>query len=231
MKKPASLLLLIILTTLALSCSKEDDGNCDQPAAASDNFLEDLQTGDKLQYTLWTVENYFSESESQFQYTGDTLELEVLEISPSGILISEKITPGSNMMSSTETYYWNKDSVFLSRWNIAGDSLLVTSDQTYYFSHLIKIPRLKFSDFSEPEVAITDYRSDYNSAEMDVQLFTTNYTLFGHLYDTLSVYINNSAMALDGPGYTNVYGRSKGIVRGRIYSGETGWGQGWDRIW
>lgn len=233
MKNSASLLLLFTIIAFGLSCAKDDDGddvNVDPPAATPANFLENLQTGDQMHFALWTVQTFLSANPGLFQYTGDTLELEVLEISPSGLLISEKITPGSNMMSSTTTYYWNKDTVYLRHWNIVDDSLFITHDLPHNSSHLIKIPRLKFSDYSEPEVTFIGWRTPTFNLGQQRQFFTANFTLFDHVYDTLSVYIDNRAMAIDDHGKTHVFSQSDGIVRTSRYNGESGWAQGWDRI-
>ncbi|NEN24311.1 hypothetical protein G3O08_12430 [Cryomorpha ignava] len=224
---------LLLLVAIGISCTKNDDDDCGipNPPEASENFLESLNIGDKLYYSMLIGENYYQQGEDVYSYTGDTLELEVLNISEAGVLIAQRITAGSNMMDDSVVYYWNKDSVYTNTWNIEGDSLIVESDAPYFENHLLGISRLKFSDYSEQEVEITGWRTSYSYSEANAQLFTTNYTLFNHDYDSLSVYIHNEPMSYDGNGSSFVYSKTHGIVR----SSEYGWwsqsGYGWDRIY
>ncbi len=135
------------------------------------------------------------------------------------------------MMADTVNYYWNKDSVYVNNWKIDGDSLFVQSDQAYFSTHLIQVPRLKFSDDSEQQVEIEDWRTSYNYTEANAQLYATNYTLFDHFYDSLSVYIHNEPMSYDGNGNTTVFSKKAGVVRSSDYGWWTQSGFGWDRIW
>ncbi len=226
-----NLFTLLILFVFCVSCSKDDDPQiCSNPPIASQNFLEAMHIGDKLYYTLLLGQNYYEPESDVYHYTGDTLELEVLNISTAGVVISERITAGSNMMTDSTTYYWYKDSVYTNIWNIVGDSLFLESDAAYFESHLLSVARLKFSDYSEEEVELTGWRTSYSYVEANAQLFTTDYTLFGHHYDSLSVYIYNEPMTYDGNGSTAVYSKAQGIVRSSTYGWWTQSGYGWDRI-
>ena len=216
---------------LALSCAKNSDEPCNpSESAESGNFLNDLSVGDKIYYSMLIGENYFNGNVNEYSYSGDTLELEIREISTDGVLIFETITPNSNMMSDSLTYYWYKDSVYVNTWRIEGDSLFITSDPNYATSHLIQTTRLKFSDYSEQQVDIIGWRTSFNYSESNAQLFATNYSLFNHLYDSLSVYIHNEPMSYDGNGSTTVYSKSFGIVRSSVYGWWSQSGYGWDRI-
>ncbi len=229
MKNHLALLLLIVV---CVSCDKNDEEGCGSPnPPPSENFIEGMQVGDKLRYSLLLGENYSSGSENLYSYTGDTLVLEVLQITAAGALISESITPGSNMMADPDLYYWQKDLVYVNTWRILNDSLFVESAELFFASHLLPTPRLKFSDYSEQEVEIIGWRTSYNYSEANAQLFATDYTLFGHHYDSLSVYINNQPMTYDANGSTTVYSKDAGVVRSSEYGWWTQSGRGWDRIW
>ncbi len=122
---------LIVSFLLFSSCSKSDD----TPDLSQTNILN-LEIGQKLRYVLLTGEGYADASSDNFIYRGDTLELEVLSADNNKFLISEKITPFSNMMVNTDSYYWeNKDAVYQNYWNIQNDSLVF--DLSNFRSHLI----------------------------------------------------------------------------------------------
>lgn len=224
---------LLIIVAFCVSCTKNDDGQCgfDNSVGKSKNFLESMHIGDKLYYTMLIGENYYEQGEDVYHYTGDTLELEVLDISAAGVVISQRITAWSNMMTDPNIYYWQKDSVYTNTWKIEGDLLFIETDATYFETHLLNVSRLKFSDYSEEEVALTDWRTSYSYSESNAQLFTTNYSLFNYHYDSLSVYIHNAPMSYDSNGSTAVYSKAHGIVRTSEYGWWTQSGVGWDRIY
>ncbi len=227
-----NIILFLLIFAIGTGCSKDDDAGCDNPIPeANENFLQSMTVGDKLYYSMLSGENYFEPTVDNFWYTGDTLVLEVLETSDAGVLISQRITAGSNMLADSGFYYWQKDSVYTNTWSIVGDSLFLASDALYSGTHLLGISRLKFSDYSEQEVELTGWRTSFDYSESNAQLFTTDYTLFEHYYDSLTVYIHNQPMSYDGNGSTAVYSKTHGVVRGS----EVGWwtqsGYGWDRIW
>lgn len=225
-------LIYFFLIATGISCTKSDDDcACADPQVEEGNFLDNLRIGDKLYYSMLLGENYHDQTEEIYNYTGDTLELEVLAKSANGVEISQRITPGSNMMvSDTANYYSNPDSVYVNTWKILGDSLFVESDAAYFQTHLLSVSRMKFSDYTEPEVELTGWRTSYDYSESNAQLYTTDYTLFGQHYDTLSVYIHNQPMSYDGNGSTIVFSKSDGIVRSSTYGWWTQSGYGWHLI-
>lgn len=225
-------LVYFLLLATAISCTK-DEVECGgvYPPAETHNFLEPLTVGDKLYYSLLIGENYYDQTEEVYAYTGDTLELEVTGKSNAGVEITERITAGSNMiMSDTADYYYHKNSVFTNTWKIEGDSLFIQPGAASVQSHLTGIHRLKLGDYSGPQTELTGWRTTYPYAETNILLFTTNYTLFGQSYDTLSVFVHNQPMSYDGNGSTLVYSASYGIVRTSTYGWWTQSGYGWDRV-
>ncbi len=219
---------LLLLFAISVSCSKNDDDDCGIPAEEnSATFLENMQVGDKIYYSM----AYSSPAESDYAYTGDTLELEVLETSAEGVVISQRITAGSSMMTDPDIYYWQKDSVYTNNWRIVGDSLFIDSEGPYYGTHLLANTQFKFSDYTGQAVEITGWQTTTNQGEQDALLYTTNFNLLGHNYDSLSVFVNNEPMTYDGNGSTSIYSRQHGIVRGVQYGSMVPVGHGWDRIW
>ncbi|MEM6806109.1 MAG: hypothetical protein AAF696_32225, partial [Bacteroidota bacterium] len=63
-----------------------------------------LKKGQKYRYVLFTVKDYFSQDTIDYEYTGDTLELEVLEVRDLTYWVSEKFTDGSSMKTFKTDY-------------------------------------------------------------------------------------------------------------------------------
>lgn len=207
--------------------------SCSSPTSPGDqkNFLNNFSLGEKLKYILLLGENYRSDRDDDFYYTGDTLELTILEISENYVKISEQISPNSNMIINDENYYWGKkDSIYINYWIIRNDSLLLHSDNNYLKSHLMYNPELSLKDFNTSEVEFIGWKTTAPYIEGNDSFYITNYTLLGNFYEKLNIYINNGAMQVDGPGNTTVYSNIYGIVRTSIYSWWTGQGLGWDRL-
>jgi len=225
--------LLIPLILLLFSCSENEEYRVQNE---KNDFK--FEVGQKLRYILLTGEGYREPAIPDFVYTGDTLELEVLEVDNNKYLISEKITPLSNMMVNNDDYYWGyKDSIYVNQWIIRNDSLAFETTNNTFRSHLIRKFSLTFhnrnlslEEFDGEEVQITGWKTSYPYHENNVELYTTNYTLLGNYYDRLNVYYNNGFMATDGPGFTTVFSKEHGIIRTSEYSWWTNTGYGWDKL-
>ncbi len=193
--------------------------------------LNQLSVGQQFKYVSLTAEDYWISDNTQFNYRGDTLELEVVSVVGDKYLISERITAYSNMMTDSVIYYWNqKDSIFHNYWLVRNDSLLLDYDRPWFKSHLMFRPNLSFNCFEGEEVEIQGWKTSYPYTESNVELFTTRYSLLNNRYDKLNIFINNSPMQVDGPGNTTVYSKNFGIVRTSTYSWWTGDGFGWDKL-
>ncbi len=219
---------LIIVLFLLFSCSSNDDD-------PNQTNILNLELGQKIRYVLLTGEGYSDSNSDNFIYRGDTLELEVLEVDNDRLLISEKITPFSNMMINNDSYYWeNKDAIYKNYWNVRNDSLIF--DLSSFRSHLIyrlgtfTKPKFLLREFEDQEIQILGWKTSFPYTESNVELFTKNYELLGNYYDRLNVFINNAPMATDGPGITTIYSKEHGIVRTSVYSWWTSTGYGWDLL-
>jgi hypothetical protein len=231
-----AIFFLILFIALFSSCRKNDEICCDNIPTTRDTVLmnlSELKSGQKFRYILLTANGYYERDSIRYTYTGDTLELEILTAENQKYLISEKITPGSTMMTGNDRYYWNnKDSIYYNYWFIRNDSLVIVPRYKHFNSHLIFNYDGKFSlrESTGKEVLINGWKTTYPYIESDISLFTKNFTLLGNFYNRLNIYINNSSMAADGPGNTTIYSKEYGIVRTSKYSWWTGRGIGWDKL-
>ncbi len=194
-----------------------------------------LEVGQKFKYVLLLGEKYSSQNHYDFVYTGDTLELEVLDFEiPNKYLISERITAYSNMMVNDDSYYWdNKNDVYHYNWIVQNDSLYFKNlnvNNSSLGSRLLVSSKLSLTEFDKTEVDIIGWKTSFQYYEGDIELYSRNFTLFNNYYDRLNVYLNNSPMASDGNGRTIIYSKEHGIIKTSTYSWWTGKGLGWDRI-
>lgn len=115
---------LLFALVLIFSCTED----LETIAEVDNNImnLENLQVGQKFYYELLMADSYRNGSGEGFWYTGDTLELEVVDDFFGIYTISEKITDGSRMKNTGEDYYGSKrDSTFINTWSIRNDTLFV----------------------------------------------------------------------------------------------------------
>ena len=201
MKKVVFLLIALGIIFFSLSCEQEE--NCIHPVNSMN--LEELQVGQVFRFVLLRGESYRDPDNFDFDYTGDTLEVKVVDQQGEKFLLSERITPLSNvMLDTTNTYYWyDKDSVYTNFWEIKNDSLLVTpaNGRAYNLSHLLfNYKKFPLADFDGEKVGIRGWRPD-------ITFPITDYN-----------------------GSTFIYSRKHGFVRTSTYSAWTAEGVGWDRV-
>ncbi|MBK6263858.1 hypothetical protein JKA74_02320 [Marivirga sp. S37H4] len=202
--------------------------------------LMNLKKGQIFRYVLlWGSDYYHSDT---FYYSGDTLQLEVLEVNGDSLLISETITDLSNMKFEQDySYSWfsDRDAVHTNYWIMRNDSLIFEPISGRFKSHLIghdhmtDIPyniNLSLRLFNEEEVEITGWRTSYPYTEDHVELFTNNYSLFGNQYDHLNINIYNLRLGSDAFGFTTVYSKEYGIIKTSKYLFFTKSGIGWDKL-
>lgn len=226
MKKFICYLLLLSL----IACNKDESTKKSESQVMD---LENLAVGQKFQFILFTAESYFDEDNNAFQYTGDTLEVEVIEKNNDTYSLSERFTEGSAIHTNSENYYWGDPALeYVNAWTIENGVLKVQDNNNDFFldSHLMFAQELPLFEFNEKEVEVNGWKTTHNYTELNAELFIKDFDLKGISYDRLNVAINNAAMAGDGPGNTTFYSNKHGIVRTSKYSAWTGAGFGWDKI-
>ena len=226
---PLALICLFCGFLMISGC--DDDDQVPSSMNTLEMNLDNLRIGNTFRYTLLKGERYPFAENNVFEYTGDTLELQVIAINDGTYKISEKITSNSNMRINGEDYYWEfGDSIYTNMWEIRNDSLFISSPGHYLESHLFGRSSFAFSPPDAMETSISGWKTTSGYRESDAHFFVRQYAQFGQLYDRLSIFINNRPMQVDGPGNTTVYSREHGIIRMTRYSWWTGTGYGWDKL-
>lgn len=233
MKNVSFILLSIILLLSACSKPEPHTQNITTNPPVNMLGLDELEIGDEFYYQLFILEDYWDETNSNFEYTKDTLVLEVCGINDGKFVISERLTANSAIFNDPDNiYYWNADTIFTNYWILQNDSLLFEQKgNNTFFSHLfLNQPRpLSLSEFSTNETEIVGWRI-IETGNWDQEYFVLNGEIGGFTYPFMNVFVDNYGTALDGPGFMYFYNRPEGILRTATYSSWTGTGFGWERI-
>lgn len=246
MKNLLTIAYLFAICILITGCNRNSDDSglgLGEMGEANTSFLfdfENLEIGQTFQFTLLSGEKYWDNDEKDiFSYTGDTLEIELMDQFDNTYVFEERILPGSAMFSTEESDYWmGRDSVYTHQWVVENDSLKIEpNDSDWFRGHLffggnfweggVFIP---LQDFTTAETSIEGWKTSEDYCECDMDMYIEDYNLGGIQYDRLNVAVRNAPMQTDGNGSTYVYNNKDGIVRSINYSWWTGIGFGWDRI-
>ncbi len=231
MKQP---LLFLALLALLQSCKKDDSQDAPQPQLVPNPIRFDaLAIGQVSHYLCLNGHQYHPAIvNSPFEYTDDTLRLEIVAKDANGYKVAETLRyVGAvndwidSQMDSTYYYYLRVSDDTLRFIPIGSPH--VRSRIVAFHAGRLGLPLQKIES---PQVDIKDWRTTFPSGADRWEGYTENYTLFGKTYDHLNVIVENSSMAFDGNGETYVFSKNHGIVRSSTYSWWTQSGYGWDLL-
>jgi len=227
-----SLFIPLFLTVVLLNSCKKD---CplDVPNSVSDRIRFDFPAvGQVSQYIGLAGEMYYSNEYDQFEYADDTLRLEIVAKDNNGYKVAETLHYVGDVHDWLD---WEKDSTFYYYLRVSQDSLRATPIGSPYlrsriFTYQASQQGIPLKKIESPKVEILGWKTSFNYCECRQQGYAENYTLFGHTYGHLNVIVENSFMAVDGPGETFVFSKPFGIVRFSTYGWWTQSGYGWDLL-
>ena len=225
-----SLVFLALLTSLS-ACKK--DSPLDVPEPASKNIRFDLPAvGQVSRYLGLAGEDYYTNNYDHFEYSDDTLRLEIVAKDNNGYKVAETLHYVDVVHSWLD---WDKDSTYYYYLRVTNDTLkVIPIGETYLrsriFAYNLSQQGLPLKKIESPEVEILGWKTSFNYCECRQTGYAENYSLFGKTYDRLNVIVENSAMALDGNGETYVFSKPFGIVRFSTYGWWTQSGYGWDLL-
>ena len=217
MKMSRSLFYLSLLI-VSIACQDSED------ETIQSNFIQDFRVGQKIHY----VQLYgFNEIDSiQTRNSGDTLELDVLEIGENYAQLSERYTLGSNSVKAIE--YLKEPHT--SKWFIEGDSLLIIKDSVNWVdsNYLTSKNKLILNGNSISELKLGVTLLSY-IPKTDGYYYVKDCTIMHQYYERLDVFADMSPLSYDGYGEVIFFSIKSGIVRViRIYP--RGGIISWDRM-
>ena len=171
---------------------------------------------------------------NEFIYTGDTLEIEVIDVFDNTYRIAERITDfSSSKFIISDSVYWRPNEIYTNDWIIRNDSLIVTSTSNEEAGSILLFDKsLSLERFiTAPEITITSWK-DYSEIfdGSFPKFFARLYFLLDNLYANLNVYINFEDAFIDGPATITAYSRDDGIVSTCTFYPVSSGAIAWDRI-
>lgn len=191
----------------------------------------ELEEGQIERYILFTSSNLFTSQDSAvINYTGDTLIVEVLEeIDQNTFIIKEYFSPHSNIFTSTTNYiYGSPEDIYEVQWTFANDSLLIENPSSSFWqaSHLTY-----FAEGVSLDPPFTNMVTFFDWKPIPTfGSHTYNRIINGQEYNRLIVHVDNSQIAVDGPGMSMTYEKAHGIASSFMVSAWTGGVQGWMKL-
>jgi hypothetical protein len=230
MKKTHARFAILVVSAVLLHACKKDPISF--PAGGGIRF-DSMAVGQSARYVCLFGENYVSVTSGDFVYTDDTLVMEIVAQDANGFKVAERLRYAGTVHAwmadePDETYYYylstENDSLQLKP---ASAGLLRSRIFSYGMTTKRKLP---LTDITTNPVAIAGWKTAFPYCECRQEGYALDYSLFGQTYDRLNVVVENSDMAVDGPGETYIYAPQYGIVRFSIYSWWTQSGYGWDLL-
>ena len=223
------LLFYLLIFTLAGCDSMTDDHSAPENGHAID--FSALNVGQESSYVRFEGEDYRDTENLNFEYTPDTLVVQVVQATEGGYVFMEYLRPGSRGLVENDAFYMPDSIRYLV--SIVDDQLRVSGiDQLYHLSHLFwnYQEALPLEDTQENEVDIRGWKTSLPFTELYRSGYVVDFQLFGKTYSRLNVVVDDTDMQVDGPGKTFLYSIEEGIVRSSSASAWTGHGWGWDRL-
>lgn len=228
--------LLIAIMPL-VSCKKEGvepTNDPEKPDSIEQIDLANMEVGQLNKYKLLLGQRYYAaDSHQDFEYTEDTLTVEIL---------AEENGRFQWLEHTENPQFGAKDSI--SYWvSIEGDSLVIEPIDDAYSTHLFyglhlntwsgkagQAMKIPIHEIQQTECEVQGWKTTLPYQESYREAYDEQFSLFGVDYGRVNVIIDNIPMQLDGNGKTYVYSLDRGIVRTSTYSWWTGQGFGWDLL-
>jgi len=226
------LLLLLLLVVIALNSCKKDCPEIPDPTTGDGLRFDNLAVGQTARYIGLLGENYYTPSTGDFAYTDDTLLLKIVAQDANGFQVAESL----HYVGDVDDWMaQEKDSTYFYYLKVQNDTIRVQpigSDflHSRIFTYGVSQSGLPLKKITSQQVSISGWKTSFNYCECRQEGYAVGYELFGQTYDYLNVIVENSFMAVDGPGETYVFSKNHGIVRFSEYGWWTQAGYGWDLI-
>lgn len=226
------LLLLLLLAVIALNSCKKDCPELPAPITGDGIRFDHLAVGQTARYLGLLGENYYLPSTDDFAYANDTLLLKIVAQDVNGFKVAESL----HYVGDVDDWMaQEKDSIYFYYLKVETDTLKVKPASGIYlnsrlFTYWAQERGIPLNKITKEQVSIAGWKTSFNYCECRQEGYAVDYELFGQTYEYLNVIVENSFMAVDGPGETYVFSKNYGIVRFSEYGWWTQAGYGWDLL-
>lgn len=207
---PRLLLFAIMLVLMGTGCEKEETIICYGPPIenGAQVSLHNMEVGQQSLYRIFVGEDYGQEGgEEKYEYGQDTLILEVTGFDGTWYMLSEYLTEGSVSYQNEESPVFEAEDTVRYRVRVMDNQL--EFEALAGFSNLLPLQQigpLLLSFSNAPSVNYTGWFFDVEGLFGATFMgFDPEFELFGINYGRANILIDNSDMAVDGPGFTLVY--------------------------
>jgi hypothetical protein len=225
---PAALVAILI----PLSCdSPTKVGRKSSAPMRKIDFVK-LEVGQESRYLGFVGEEYRIRQNLRFEYSGDTLVVEVIADTDSGFVFKDYLTPGSASRRG-EGPIIRPDSVYHYMVRIVDDILEVGPYESRYYStrlFMYYYGTLPMNQIEGVKAEIISWVTSIPYCECYREGHVLKYRQLGNYYDRLNLLIDDQPMQIDANGHTFLYSKKWGFVRTSTASWWTQQGIGWDLL-
>ena len=190
-------LIFFSLIIVSLSACKKQVSEL--PVSNKINF-ENLAVGQKSQYVRWTSKNPWSESDTAYQLTTDTISLTIIGFDNNGFKVAE-----TEKGSIRTNYYFKIQNDSLSIYAYEkinfGGSILVKGSQKFPLKD-VNLPKRTLNRWAVPKNR--DFEESFGK--------TNTFSVTGKEYSDAFIYYNTLLTAFDGPGLVRIYTPKDGFI-------------------
>lgn len=167
----------------------------------------------------------------EFKYLSDTLVLEVTKVEGNTVTLTERLTPGSACIKTTDPYDdpWGGGTADITLQLLLenGTAQLLSTSEPFSQTRLFIFPNLvmPLAPITAPAMTIKDW---YPMSDNSTAGFLTDYLQLNVQYSRLNTVIDYEPMSWDGAGGLYLYTAELGMVRSGHRSSWCQNGEGWD---
>lgn len=232
---PRLLFIAFFLILMGTGCDKEETIICYGPPIenGAQVSLHNMEVGQKSVYRIFVGEDYGQQGgEENYEYGQDTLILGVTAYDGTWYTLSEYLTEGSISYQNEESPVFGAEDTVRYRLRVADNQL--EFEALAGFSNLLPLQQTGPLPLSFTNGPIVNYTGWFFDVEglfgTTLMAYDPEFELFGINYGRANILVDNSDMAVDGPGFTLVYLPEGMLLRSIRVNPWTAEGVGFDLI-
>lgn len=228
-------IILIFVTSLLLSCDalidNLDGSNSKNISNSNPVSFSNPEVGQSTIYVGLYIENYSNEHMSCSEYS-DTLKIEVVDFNANAIELRQIFIYNNMILKSSDFNAYDTTYFTIELFN---DSIKAIYPVPI-IAQVIVAPNL-FLWYNPSIPQETTNPATFTGGclpkipqQLKAEYLLSNLVIEDKTYSNISLFVNNTDMQVDGPGYTFIYSMKDGLIASYITNPWTDTGSGWKRI-